>query len=289
MTRTPRTSHWSEVLFPVEIIDLSPGKTGLIVPIGTTADRPPTTPGLVRYNTTIGALEVSLPAGYQPLGGPDGVGGGPDGVGDGGSGTVTTVFGRTGPTVNAMAGDYTAEQITNVPMGNLTSTNVQNALYELQTEIDGTVAGLSDRIVDGDSAAIVTVEGAPFNPSIIARLPGNSESTLPLHDVMVIDETGISLSTGDKNEGGSSPISLTTGDDIGGDPSGAIRLTTGASDDTSGAIVLQTGAGTGGGDAPATSGRIDLITSDNDNGGPINIRAGESAAGNGPDVNGAAS
>lgn len=54
-------------------------------------------------------------------------------VGSGGS--VSTVFGRTGAIVSSN-GDYNSSQITNTPSGNLTSTTVQDALNELQTEID---------------------------------------------------------------------------------------------------------------------------------------------------------
>ncbi|RME12163.1 MAG: hypothetical protein D6816_01230 [Bacteroidetes bacterium] len=55
--------------------------------------------------------------------------------GGGGAGAVASVFGRTGAVV-AANGDYNASQITNTPSGNLTSTTVQAALDELQTDID---------------------------------------------------------------------------------------------------------------------------------------------------------
>ena len=47
--------------------------------------------------------------------------------------TIASVFGRTG-TVTAQSGDYTATQITNTGAGNISSTNVQSALNELDTE-----------------------------------------------------------------------------------------------------------------------------------------------------------
>ena len=46
---------------------------------------------------------------------------------------VASVFGRQG-TVVAQSGDYTASQITNVPAGDISATNVQAALNELDTE-----------------------------------------------------------------------------------------------------------------------------------------------------------
>ena len=48
----------------------------------------------------------------------------------GGGGAVSSVFARTGAVV-AVAGDYTASEITNVPAGNITSVTVQAALNEL--------------------------------------------------------------------------------------------------------------------------------------------------------------
>lgn len=46
---------------------------------------------------------------------------------------VNSVFGRTG-IVTAQSGDYNASQITNTPAGTISSTNVQTALNELDTE-----------------------------------------------------------------------------------------------------------------------------------------------------------
>ena len=46
---------------------------------------------------------------------------------------VDSVFGRTGTVIGA-SGDYTAGQITNIAAGNISSTNVQAALNELDTE-----------------------------------------------------------------------------------------------------------------------------------------------------------
>lgn len=55
-------------------------------------------------------------------------------VEDGGApGTVDSFNGRTGVVVS-QSGDYTASQITNVPAGNISSTDVQGAINELDSE-----------------------------------------------------------------------------------------------------------------------------------------------------------
>lgn len=67
--------------------------------------------------------------------------------GGGGGGAVDSVFGRTG-VVTATSGDYTAGQVTNTPAGGISSTTVQAALNELDTEklaiANFSYTGLSD-------------------------------------------------------------------------------------------------------------------------------------------------
>jgi hypothetical protein len=66
------------------------------------------------------------------------------------SDAVTSVFGRTGIIVS-QGGDYTASQITNVPAGNISATNVQAALNELDTEKEPALsAGTSAQYYRGD-------------------------------------------------------------------------------------------------------------------------------------------
>ena len=58
---TDRTEHWLNVIFPVKV--LLPGDKGVIVPSGTTAQRPvPPDPGTIRYNLTNAELEVYIGA-----------------------------------------------------------------------------------------------------------------------------------------------------------------------------------------------------------------------------------
>jgi hypothetical protein len=57
--------------------------------------------------------------------------------------SVSSVFGRTGNVV-AVAGDYSASLITNVPSGGISATNVQSALNELDGDKLAKAANLSD-------------------------------------------------------------------------------------------------------------------------------------------------
>jgi len=59
-----------------------------------------------------------------------------------GAGLVTSVFGRVGAVV-AVAGDYTAAQVTNVPAGAIAAIDVQAAIDELDTEKQPVAAALT--------------------------------------------------------------------------------------------------------------------------------------------------
>lgn len=71
--------------------------------------------------------------------------------GGGGSG-VDSFNGRTG-VVLPLAGDYNASQVTNTPAGNISATNVQNALNELDTEKQATITGAATTIVSSNLTA----------------------------------------------------------------------------------------------------------------------------------------
>lgn len=81
----------------------------------------------------------------------------PPSSGTGGSG-VTSFNGRTGIVVS-LAGDYTASQITNVPAGNISSTNVQNALNELDAEKQPLITG---------AATTITTSNLTINRALIS-------------------------------------------------------------------------------------------------------------------------
>jgi len=63
------------------------------------------------------------------------------------SGEVISVHGRTGAVASAN-GDYTASQITNVPAGNVSSTEVQGAINELDTGITTNTSNISTNAAD---------------------------------------------------------------------------------------------------------------------------------------------
>ena len=68
--------------------------------------------------------------------------------------SVSSVFGRTGAVVSAN-GDYTASQVTNVPAGTISSTNVQDAINELSADI-ATAQNVLDAYVTNDEAIAIT-------------------------------------------------------------------------------------------------------------------------------------
>lgn len=74
-------------------------------------------------------------------------------VEDGGSpGTVDSFNGRTGIVVS-QSGDYTASQITNVPAGTISATDVQAALNELDSEKQVTITGAATTITTANLTA----------------------------------------------------------------------------------------------------------------------------------------
>jgi hypothetical protein len=74
------------------------------------------------------------------------------GGGGGGGGAVDSFNGRVG-TVLPQSGDYTASQVTNTPSGNISSTNVQNALNELDTEKQAVITGGASTIASSNLTA----------------------------------------------------------------------------------------------------------------------------------------
>jgi len=65
--------------------------------------------------------------------------------------SVSSVFGRTGDII-ASIGDYTASQITNVPSGGISATNVQDALNALDARI--TAGGVSEGLAIAYAVAL---------------------------------------------------------------------------------------------------------------------------------------
>ena len=88
----------------------------------------------------------------------------------GGGGAVTDVFGRTGNVV-AVAGDYSANLITNVPAGSISSTDVQGAINELAGDISALVTGVSS--VFGRSGAVVAVAN-DYSAALVQNTPAGN-------------------------------------------------------------------------------------------------------------------
>jgi hypothetical protein len=78
-----------------------------------------------------------------------------------GSGAVSSVFTRTGAVV-AVAGDYTASEVTNVPAGSIAATTVQAAINELDSEkqpIDADLTAIAALTSAADKFAYATGAG----------------------------------------------------------------------------------------------------------------------------------
>ena len=94
---------------------------------------------------------------------------------------VSSVFGRTGA-VTAASGDYTASQVTNVPAGTISSTNVQDAINELSSDIT-TAQNVLDAYVTNDEAVAITkgqvvyAYGSTGNRMSVKLANNSSEST----------------------------------------------------------------------------------------------------------------
>ena len=87
-----------------------------------------------------------------------------------GAAPIDTVFGRTG-TVVAVADDYTADEVTNVPAGDITATDVQAAINELDT----------DKAATAHTQAYATVDGVPTDTFLgrDAAGTGAAEALIP--------------------------------------------------------------------------------------------------------------
>jgi hypothetical protein len=92
----------------------------------------------------------------------------------GGSGAVDSVYGRTGNVI-ALNGDYTATQITNTPSGNISATNLQDAVNELDTEKLDALQGPTDVLVRTDSSGIIIADNSfQVNPNTKGLSIGNT-------------------------------------------------------------------------------------------------------------------
>ena len=121
-----------------------PGIASMTLPSGLTGDRPGSPiNGMVRYNTTLNKVEAREGGAWVELS-------------SGGGGAVSSVFTRSGAVV-AVAGDYTASEITNVAGGTVIAVTVQAAIDELASEkasIIGTETLTNKSLVDATTQFI---------------------------------------------------------------------------------------------------------------------------------------
>jgi hypothetical protein len=108
--------------------------------------------------------------------------------------SVSSVFGRTGAVVSAN-GDYTASQVTNVPAGTISSTNVQDAINELSADIATAQNVLDAYVTNADSVTItkgqvVYAFGATGNRMSV-KLANNSADATSAKTVGVVLDSSI--------------------------------------------------------------------------------------------------
>lgn len=87
--------------------------------------------------------------------------------GGGGGGAVDSFNGRTGVVVS-QAGDYSAAIVSNNPAGTISSTNVQDAINELDTDVQANAANIA-----ANTAAIATKQPLDAELTAIAALATN--------------------------------------------------------------------------------------------------------------------
>jgi len=103
-------------------------------------------------------------------------------------GSVDSVFGRAGAVV-AVAGDYTASEVTNAPAGTITATTAQAAIDELDANVNGVTLSSS-----GSAASVLTEAGtyvplASNGSNVIAEFTSTvtGDITIALDDLTYFD------------------------------------------------------------------------------------------------------
>lgn len=138
------------------------------------------------------------------------------------SGGVTSVFGRVGVVV-AVAGDYTASLITNVPAGNIAAVTAQAAIDELDTEKAGlalaNVFTAAQTInVNSVTALVVEQDGVKDNVLVVNTATGRigfGTATPSEEFELEVDQNGLTRFLIDNNTAGTSAGSeLVTQNDL---------------------------------------------------------------------------
>ena len=264
---------------PSAIVELEDTDGGFLTTRLTTAQRdaiPNPGTGLLIYNSTTNQFEHWDGGAWVPTAGA--------------GGAVSSVFGRIGAVVAATS-DYDAVQVDVTPSGNLTSTDVQAALEELQTDIDNS----GTELIDGDGDTYVRVEETVDEDIIRMRL-GDAQhggDYLTGVDVLVFDatdSTGFSIQPPAATNGGGLDgisVSIRAGDaenGAGGGVGGLLLLEAGSPSDgdTGGTVEIR------GGSSPALAaaegGPITVIGGAGDggaDGGSVSIAGGTDGGGGG--------
>lgn len=165
-----------------------------------------------------------------------------EGGGGGGGGGVTSFDGRTGAVV-PLPGDYNAGMIDNTPAGNISSTNVQGALNELDTEKQAVITGGASTITTANltasralasnaSGKVVVSTATSGDLDNISGLSSNAQTQLnnkqPLDADLtaiaalatdgLITKTGAGTAATRSIAAGSSKLSVSNGDGVAGNP-----------------------------------------------------------------------
>ncbi len=188
---------------PSAVVHIDDINGGFLPPRLTTAQRNAIVQpaeGLMIYNLDTSALEIynTGSTSWAASGG-------------GGGGAVASVFGRTGAIVSAN-GDYTAAQVTNVPAGNLTATDVQGALNELQADIDAIPDEMIENAGALTGAAPVGAQwGVDTTTGQAYYVSGGNWTAMPVTTV----DLNMTVSNQAGNNAGAAPLAAPAGPDTG--------------------------------------------------------------------------
>lgn len=105
--------------------------------------------------------------------------------------SVASVFGRSG-VITAQSGDYTASQVTNVPAGDISSTDIQAAINELDAEKQGDIQIQDDSVNQGTAGSATTVNftGAGVTASVTGSVATVNIPGAGISPTLTIQEQG---------------------------------------------------------------------------------------------------
>lgn len=183
--------------------------------------------------------------------------------GGGGGGAVDSFNGRTGVVVSA-PGDYNAGQVTNTPAGNISATNVQNAINELDAEKQANITGAAstvvtanltaDRAVISNGAGKIAVSpvtstelgySAGVTSSIQTQLDNKQPLDSDLTAIAALATTGLIARTGSgtastRSVAAGANISVSDGDGVAGNPTVSLSGTVPIANGGTGTAVAPT-------------------------------------------------